>query len=347
MAAYFITESEFGVFVAQMMKAQRVVAPVAKKKKFMYEELLDAADLRLDFDTTLLPPKKAIMPPHQELVSFKGKEITSSISPVPQVLFGVHWYDVKAIDMLDVLFERNHRDNNYLAYREMTTVVISNIQTVSDRAFWQTVGKGIEPKGHDAWLTRIKGGYHFECRSTKGEALLKFGKFAAASVAQITEAEQVNKAVLEQCPEKLNYSTENVAKTIRESFKKKGIWAELSKDCFSCGTCNIVCPTCYCFDVRDEWHLDQESGARTRHWDGCLLRGFSEVSLGGGATENFREDVAERFRHRVMRKTTYLNPVLGGPACVGCGRCSAGCVPDIADPVKIIDRIMEDAGHGK
>ena len=72
-----------------------------------------------------------------------------------------------------------------------------------------------------------------------------------------------------------------------------------------------------------------------------MLPGFAEVSLGGGKTENFREHPHERYRHRVMRKTTYLNDKIGGPACVGCGRCAISCLADIADPVHIVDTIME------
>jgi ferredoxin len=92
--------------------------------------------------------------------------------------------------------------------------------------------------------------------------------------------------------------------------------------------------------VQDTWNVDQTSGQRTRFWDGCLTEDFAKCSLGEGATENFREQRAARFRHRLMRKATYLNEKLGGPACVGCGRCSAGCTADIADPVRVINRIM-------
>ena len=65
-----------------------------------------------------------------------------------------------------------------------------------------------------------------------------------------------------------------------------------------------------------------------------------EVSLGAGAKENFRETRGWRFRHRLMRKAAYLNEKLGGPACVGCGRCSQACPADIADPVRVIGTIM-------
>jgi ferredoxin len=79
-----------------------------------------------------------------------------------------------------------------------------------------------------------------------------------------------------------------------------------------------------------------------RTWDGCLLEDFAKVSLGAGATENFRETRATRYRHRLLRKMAYQNDTLGSPACVGCGRCSISCVPDIANPVTAIKRIMQE-----
>jgi len=33
--------------------------------------------------------------------------------------------------------------------------------------------------------------------------------------------------------------------------------------------------------------------------------------------------------------------VLDDLACVGCGRCAAGCLPDIADPVNMFNKLKE------
>jgi sulfhydrogenase subunit beta (sulfur reductase) len=344
MNAWFLKENDLGPFLGQLMKTIRVIGPVAKKSRFVFQELASPDDLRLDYDVTILPAKKACFPTRQPLIRFNGNAVSSCIDPVDQVLFGAHFYEIKAIDMLDALFAAGHRDENYLANREHTTIVGSNIQRISPRAFWSSVGAEVEPKGHDAFITKIDGGYVFETRTAKGEALLPFGSFLPAADEQRAAAGQVNREVLDQCPERLQHSAGEIAAKVRESFTDQPLWDALSKDCFSCGTCNIVCPTCYCFDVQDTWNLDQVSGVRARTWDGCLLEDFAQVSLGGGATENFRERHADRFRHRMMRKATYLNNRVGGPACVGCGRCSIGCVPDIADPVHIIDTIMEARG---
>ncbi|MEJ2200288.1 MAG: 4Fe-4S dicluster domain-containing protein [Desulfuromonadaceae bacterium] len=265
----------------------------------------------------------------------------------PVVLFGVHFYDIKGLDMTDLLFNENHSDINYMAKRKAATVIGSSIQNISPDAFWGSVGKEVTPKGHDGFITKISAGYHYDTRNQKGEALVAFGNFQTASPAQIEEARQVNENMLGQCGKKLDYSSKEIAEKVREAFNDHELWEKLAEDCFSCGSCNTTCPTCYCFDVQDKWNLNQVSGMRNRYWDSCLTEDFAKISLGGGAEENFRETRGERFRHRIMRKLSYLNEKLGGPACTGCGRCAASCTANIADPVDVVNSIMKDKAQEK
>lgn len=342
MDMYFITEQNFQKFLATMIEDKKVVGPIAKRKKFIFSEVKNPQELRLDYDVTILPPKKEFFPTRQQLVTFDGEDYKGCVKPEEKVIFGVHYYDIKAIDQLDFVFTDNKKDINYMANREAATIVGSNIQNISARAFWGSVGTKVQPKGHDAFLTKVKDGYTFECLTEKGKALLKYGEFTEATADHTTETKEVNETVKDKCPEKLNCdSSEEIAKKVREAFGNNKLWEECAEDCFSCGSCNTICPTCYCFDVQDKWNVDQKSGARTRTWDACLTEDFAKISLGGGATENFRETRGARFRHRMMRKATYLNEKLGGPACVGCGRCSSACTADIADPVNVINKIME------
>jgi len=342
MKAYFIKEKDFNLFVQKMIESKKVIGPVAKKKKFVLAHLKNVADLRLDFDVTILPPKKEFFPTCQTLIKFDGNKFDSDVHPEEKILFGLHFYDIKGIDMTDHLFSENNSDCNYLANREKATIVGSNIQNVAPRAFWGTVGKDLKPKGHDAFLTKIKGGYVFQTLTNKGEVLTKFGTFGSASDDQVKEADRVNDSVMDQCPEKLQHSSNDIAKKVRSAFKKDEFWKSAAKDCFSCGSCNIVCPTCYCFDIQDKWNVDQKTGSRARYWDACLTKEFAEISMGEGKSENFREERGARFRHRIMRKAAYQNEKLGSPACVGCGRCSNACTADIADPVNVINKIMEE-----
>jgi len=341
MNVYFLEESDLGPFIDRLIAATKVIGPVAKKTKFVFAELGTASDLRLDYNCTILPPKKVFFPPQQPLLTFHGTRTESCIAPVDQVLFGVHVYDLKGIDILDRLFRDGNPDQNYLANREHTTIVGCSAQAVAWRAFWGSMSEVLKPDGHDGFITRIAGGYVFETRTPKGEALVRHGRFITATIEQHAMAVAENESIARQCQETMKYSSADVARKVRAVFGDEEMWKKLAADCLSCGTCNIVCPTCYCFDVQDAWNLDQESGVRYRTWDGCMLPRFAEVSLNGGATENFRGQPHERYRHRVMRKMTYLNDKIGGPACVGCGRCTLSCLADIADPVPIVDTIME------
>jgi ferredoxin len=340
MSASFIRQEDFDSFISALIRSGPVYGPVAKQSKFIFDRLESPEQLRLDYDVTILPPKKLFFPPAQDLLRFDGPRYTGCVEPEEKVLLGVHFYDVKGIDQTDLLFRERHPDVNYLAHRETTTLVASNIRSVSPRAFWASVGRDVEPQGHDAFLTKIADGYVYEVRTPRGEALLRRGDFRVASRAEQEEARDVNAAALSKCPEAFRGSTEEIAEAVRAAFGNEGLWDELAADCFSCGSCNTTCPTCYCFDVQDTWNVDQKSGTRTRTWDACLTEDFAKISQGGGATENFRDTRGERFRHRFMRKAVYLNARLGGPACVGCGRCSTACTADIADPVRVIERIM-------
>jgi ferredoxin len=117
------------------------------------------------------------------------------------------------------------------------------------------------------------------------------------------------------------------------------VWEEKSQRCFSCGSCNLVCPTCYCFDVHEDVNWDMEHGERKRSWDGCMLRDFATVAGG----HNFRKKKVDRYRHRYYRKGEYVPDKIGGEiACVGCGRCIGACVAKIANPVEIFNRLAEE-----
>lgn len=341
MSNYFIEANDFGPFVDALLNDVRVIGPVAKRSKFVFGELDSAADLRLDYDVTILPPKKVFFPPKQQIARFSDTSVEGCVAPVDTVLLGVHLYDVRGIDMTDFLFRERNADWDYLAQREATTIVASSVQSIAPRAFWASMMDHKPPQGHDAFLTAIDGGYVLETRTAAGEALLKRGEFREASTSQVEAAEQVNADSASQCQEQLPYSSAQIAEKVRESFDNEALWDELSLDCFSCGSCNTVCPTCYCFDMKDVWNLDQHSGSRSRYWDACLTKEFAAISMPGGLKENFREHHQSRFRHRFMRKGAYLNEKLGGPACTGCGRCSMACTADIADPVRVISAIME------
>ncbi len=339
MKTYFLPDSDLTGFVQSIMAKWPVTAPVANKSRFVFDELTSAEELRLDYDTTILPPKKVMFPAKQDLIHFDSEGFHATLNPREQVLLGVHPHDIKGIAMSDIFYEDRQADSNYLANRRATIIIGTSVQTHYKHAFFGSINVDKPAEGHDAFMTKIDGGYVFEAVTDRGDEIAKLGSLSEASEAQVEAAAAANQAAMESCPEKLSGTSAEIQEKVRGSFKSP-IWEESAKDCLSCGSCNIVCPTCYCFDVQDEWNVDGVSGTRSRLWDACLTSEFSEVTAQGGH-ENFREDRAARYRHRFMRKAAYLNEQLGGPACTGCGRCSGACTADIANPVTVINKIME------
>lgn len=62
MKTYFLQDGDLAGFVSNLMGKCPVIAPVAKRSRFVFKELATVDDLRLDYDTTILPPQKSIFP---------------------------------------------------------------------------------------------------------------------------------------------------------------------------------------------------------------------------------------------------------------------------------------------
>ena len=116
------------------------------------------------------------------------------------------------------------------------------------------------------------------------------------------------------------------------------MWSELGEKCFSCGSCTMVCPTCVCYNVKDNVEVNLQKGKRYRQWDSCMFFSFATVSGG----ENFRPTGTDRLKHRLHRKGKYMLERWGELGCVGCGRCVHACLVDIASPVYAYNRLAKE-----
>jgi Fe-S-cluster-containing hydrogenase component 2 len=130
------------------------------------------------------------------------------------------------------------------------------------------------------------------------------------------------------------------AAALAERSYRSPVWESEAQRCYSCGSCNLVCPTCYCFDIQDENDLPVDTGVRERCWDACMLRDFALVA----GNHNFRPQAAQRLRHRVLRKMAWIEGRTGLAGCVGCGRCDRACTARISI-VEIMKRLAQEGEH--
>ncbi len=345
---YLVSVQHLNEWVQEAISKHKIIGTQDKEGKFIYAPLEDPKKLRLDFDVTTLPPKSFILPPNEPLIKWNNREgYNELVCKENTVIFGVHPYDVIAINQLDALFNEDPFDPYFKARRDAITIVASDIQRISENTFASYMGTAVVETGFDILLTKISEGYLAEISSEKGEKLFALCKnYEEATSEHIRQRERIwdeNRKRFVQ--HKLNCKPEDLPKIFAEkSTETNPVWEEKAKLCFSCGSCNLVCPTCYCFDVQDEFSLNMKEVVRKRTWDGCLLKNFAMVAGG----HNFRKTRMERYRHRYYRKAAYVPAKLGGQiACVGCGRCISACVAKIANPVEIFNRVMEKKNEAK
>jgi sulfhydrogenase subunit beta (sulfur reductase) len=315
-----ILKSKIPDAIALLQKNIKVIAPVAKGKSYIFTQIKDPSQAVLDYNTTILPLKKFFLPPNDLILSYDMKSLKVAppeIKTEPTLFFGVHNYDLQGLFRLDYAFRTGVADETYLKKRDNGIFVGVSYQP-DEYHFSDSVGVPVTLKeGFDVFLTKFDDHYRVEELTPKGAAIVK------TISALLVDCKDVGDPVVHF----KNALKQSVA-GIREIFHgaiNHPIWKKTAAECYSCGTCNISCPTCYCFDVDDQTRLGGTDGVRVRKWDSCQFESFTEVAGG----EVFREKRNDRVRHRMSRKFAYIMDEKSRPFCVGCGRCVRQCTAGI------------------
>ncbi len=294
------------------------------------------------------PPVRLLAPEGERIFTFRRDEsgdvhLTPLLDSGRRIVAGVRPCDLKAIALMDRVHGHGIPDSHYLARRERTLLIGHDCLVPCDEyCFCAAAGSLSWREGADIFLTpQPQANLLVEALTDRGQALLADAGFPACGNVEQCRA-RAEKRRARPFGRGFPAPLERVMAAVAAG-RESAIWDEYAGRCFSCGTCNLVCPTCYCFDLRDDFDVrDPDSGGRTRHWDACMLEDFAEVAGG----HNFRKSPAARQRHRVMRKFAYLPHRFGGTCfCVGCGRCRRQCTMDI-DIFEIVSDLLAGAGEG-
>lgn len=339
-----LSKERLEAFVAGLMSKYEVVGPKRKPEaeQFYFDRIEDVSELRLDYPTTLLSPKKYFQPQEEALVRFDATgeppEVEEVIEAPARVVFGVHPCDINALWLLDAVFSDSPEDPNYLTRRSRALVVGLNcLKPCDEHAFCADMGTHEATTGYDLMLTDLGEVYFVDIGTERGEELVGGAGLPDATNAEFARLQEVKVAKTAAFTPRLPFDTRYLPDILEES-RDSLIWEATARRCFSCGSCNLVCPTCYCFDVFDEVDLTLKRGERRRRLDGCMLERFARVAGG----ENFRAQPADRLRHRIFRKGKYLVEKYGRPGCVGCGRCDRVCLAKISSK----EMYIQIAGSG-
>jgi len=327
-------------FLSELLKTGiEINAPHKKGEKFYtFEKVTDPSEVVFDYVRTILPPKKYFLPQTESLVEYDlpVTKVESKIDSKPRILFGVHPCDLKGIFLLNKAFSDKNLDSNFVE-RSKQTIIIGIDCVPDDNCFCTSVGTVI-PKNEyfDIFLTDIGNGYLINIATEKGEELIKGISFIRnATDGEIQLRDEFVDRKNNMCKNKMDVPLSELP-LIFSGVYNSHVWEENGEKCVACGRCNLVCPTCYCFDVIDKMNLKLNEGQRIRQWDSCHLEDFTKVATG----EVFREKKSSRDRHRFYRKFYYLSKY--SPSfCVGCGRCGLECLADI-EIVETVNRLSKE-----
>ena len=326
MTNYIMPEGIVEHFVQNLCKSYKVFGPVRKGVEYSFERITTAKDIWLDYPTTILPPKKFFTPPRETIFTFEGDKISKMEDMIPeekQILLGVHSCDMASFTFLDRVFLGFRSDPRYLRRRNNFLVFALTCKKVSETCFCQSMGTGPEASaGFDVLMTDIGGRYLLEASSSEGNDLL-----GSLGLQQATFEDFEAKR---GCLENLKGQFKRVVNRsglveLAYNNQEHPVWRKYGSICLACGQCAMVCPTCFCFDVKDRMDLSLQSGERYREWDVCLLLEFAEVALGG----NFRKSRDARLRQFMCHNLSYGVMQYNLMKCVGCGRCIKACPVDI------------------
>lgn len=254
-----------------------------------------------DFQNYAYPFLKEVVFPLEEPLIFPYGEgfLPYALDDHKLVFLGARPCDATALAYTDHFFTgRFFPDSRYRTRRRNLFVVTMACQTPCPGSFcvaaragpWARKGFDIQvyPDGRD-WLAEV--------RTSQGQELLS--PYPDARREDILRVRR-----------ELEGAFPAEGRLPRHRVKDAELNGWLGARCFRCGACVWLCPTCTCYNQS----RFEKDGVK-REQDPCLFEGYHRLT--GGAS--LRPTQPDRMDFRYECK-------LGVGACVGCGRCSVGCV---------------------
>jgi sulfhydrogenase subunit beta (sulfur reductase) len=331
-----LNKSRFTAFFNALKEHGTVVAPVKTTEDiYSFKPISDPSEASLLYTRTMIPPKKYFIKPDEAIFTFK-KDPGYFTEPngiyEKYVLLGVHACDINAMNLLGKVFLEELPDK-YYHERRKNSVIVGISCTPDEYCFCKSTGTSTAEEGFDIFLYDIGEKYLVTTGSLKGYSIIEASKdiFDTAEESDIQSYREAEKIRLNSFTKELEM---NGLQEMLDLSYESPIWKEYGDKCLSCGSCNMVCPRCRCYDVQDFMNLDMNTGERRRKWYSCMLKDHGLVAGG----HNFRPTSAERIRNRFNCKGSLREDM---PNCVGCGRCSRFCPAEI-DFVEVMNKVRSE-----
>ena len=339
-----IPKSHLDLFVSVLPAFGELYAPVRRGSGYAFDRPAAWSDVELKYPRTILPPRKLFLPPREETFWFDpqtGFRDRLAEAGTKRVLFGVHAYDIYGLNILDRVFAQGKFPDPYYLARRQNTAIVGIDCEPDERHFARSMNADFVDSGFDLFLSDIGDSFLVLVGTSRGDDMVVMSGCLLSEPSEADFAEYKRRSGARRAAYRTQVEMGDLPEILEMEYHSQ-VWEELGARCLSCGSCSMVCPTCYCFDVNDEVGLGSRAGNRVRSWDSCLFK--SHALVAGG--ENFRHGRASRIKFRFYHKQRGFVAEYGRPSCVGCGRCAAACPAEI-DITTVIRMIRGQAdAHG-
>jgi sulfhydrogenase subunit beta (sulfur reductase) len=315
-------------WLEKLLAAGEVVAPVRTAcGDILFSTVQSAEQVVWDFPNSLPPPKQFVLPQTDPIVKItrndNGHEVEAIHDNTRRFLFNVRSCDVKGIAFLTHMHEMEPADASYLRRSDKLTVISLACATPCPLGFCICTDSGpFLSECYDVQLTDLGESYLVEVGSPKGEAAISEARnlFREASEGEVSR----RKSLEQTARKRFGEETCHFASAMRRISTRRvpdALWEKMGDWCLECGGCNLVCPTCYCFSVKD---LGSDgTWTRCRMWDSCQYTAFTLEASGHNPRAQRKDRMKRRFFHKVSAQYYTRDGWVG---CVGCGRCVQVCL---------------------
>lgn len=340
---FLVKKNEVLKLAEELRKEYRLFGPVVEKVSGVtfFDSVNDVSEINLSAPIPSAPPKQTVFPQMDRFMKYaydkaKGAvDITMEAGAEPKALFGIRSCDLTGMLCLDRFFlGQEFVDEVYRGHRRNMFIVANTCVMPFKQCFCVCTDSGpAATEGFDLNLTDLGKEYLVEAGSEKGKALAgKLGLAAADGKHLEEKAKIIDQSIAAFEPIAVDNKAwvSRAMNRMTTGFVKEEVWEYIGDQCFECGACTFVCPSCSCFNVVDVENLDCKGCAdRLRTWDSCSYEGYSRMAGG----HNPRKPVEDRRNKRFFCKLSYsqMKKYLR-PGCVGCGRCAWVCPGDIGLP---------------
>jgi ferredoxin len=341
-----IQKQEVTKWLEKLLGTGEVIAPVAGQGgDVVFSTVNSPGQVLWSFENPLQPPKQFVLPQTDPIVKIQRNGQHHEVEPIydarPRVLFNVRSCDVKGIAFLTRVHEMEPADASYLRRANSLTVISLTCKTPCPLGFCVCSDSGpFLNGGYDIQLTDLGENYLVEVGSEKGKAAVSDAAnlFRTATEGEVSQRKRLELAARDRFGQETCHFA-SAMRRISTGRVQDALWDKISEWCLECGGCNLICPTCYCFSVKDRSR--DGMWIRCRMWDSCQYAAFTLEASGHNPREHRKERMKRRFFHKVSAQY-YLRDGLVG--CVGCGRCIKACL-GTTDMPAVVSAIRKGEWH--